>query len=280
MAGVSDGMRALPAARLRPYLAPYEGYRLAGFEPGTHLGLPAPFLTVVVALDAPLEIASAAHPGQAPGHWDALASGIATTPVTIAHDGRQHGVQLSLTPAGARALLGVPTAALGAWIVGLGELFGADAAEIGDRIAATESWADRFAILDEVLTRRLRDDPIDPHLTQAWRLLVAGDARVGDVAREVGWSRRHLVGRFTAEFGVTPKDAARVARFHRSHQLMRARPDVSLADVAARCGYYDQAHLARDWRDLAGKPPSRWRAEELFTFVQDDGQAESALSEV
>ncbi|MCA1672997.1 MAG: helix-turn-helix domain-containing protein, partial [Actinobacteria bacterium] len=41
-----------------------------------------------------------------------------------------------------------------------------------------------------------------------------------------------------------------------------------LADVAARCGYYDQAHFTREWRDLAGCSPRTWLAEELPS-VQD-----------
>jgi AraC-like DNA-binding protein len=36
-----------------------------------------------------------------------------------------------------------------------------------------------------------------------------------------------------------------------------------LADLAADCGYFDQAHLAREFRALAGCPPSQWLAEEV-----------------
>jgi AraC-like DNA-binding protein len=44
--------------------------------------------------------------------------------------------------------------------------------------------------------------------------------------------------------------------------------DLRLADLAVECGYFDQAHLAREFRSLAGLPPSRWLAEE-FRNVQD-----------
>ncbi|MGW0044619.1 helix-turn-helix domain-containing protein [Rhodococcus sp. NPDC003348] len=279
MTGVSQGMRAAPAAPLRPYLGPYEGYRLSGFEAGVHLGTPAPELTVVLSLDAPVTIAATSHPAQPAGAWDALASGLATTAVAIEHDGNQHGVQLALTPAGSRALLGVPAAALGAWIVDLDDVLGSDATELADRIAAESEWPARFAILDDVLLRRCGDSGVDDNLARAWHLLTGTTARrVADVARDIGWSRRHLVTRFTAEFGIGPKDAMRVARFDRSKRLQRRLPGLSLADVAARCGFYDQAHLAREWRSLAGVPPSRWRAEELFPLVQDECPAGEAPS--
>lgn len=90
----------------------------------------------------------------------------------------------------------------------------------------------------------------------------------------MGWSRRHLTERFTREFGLSPKDAARVVRFHRSRLLVARSNRPRLADVAAACGYYDQAHLAREWNDLAGCSPSAWLAAEEFPSVQDTGSGE------
>ncbi|HET8992933.1 MULTISPECIES: helix-turn-helix domain-containing protein [unclassified Rhodococcus (in: high G+C Gram-positive bacteria)] len=271
--GISEGARRRPAPLLQPYVRWYEGYRLTGFPPAHHLGLSSPDLTVVLSLDRPVDITRAAAPGQPPGRFTALASGLATSAVTIAHDGNQHGIQLALTPAGARALLGVPTSALGAWVVDLEDLLGPDARELHERIAATPRWPERFAILDRILTRRLAGAydaaKMDARVAHAWEQLVTHPgAAVREVADEVGWSRRYLTARFTAELGVTPKESARIARFDRSKAMLR-RPEVRLPDVAVRCGFYDQAHLAREWREFAGVPPSRWRQDEVFPFVQD-----------
>lgn len=246
----------------------YDGYRLSGFEPGIHVGMPSPSLTVILAIDSTLQIANS--PKQGACAFETLASGISAAPVTIAHDGNQHGIQLSFTPAGARALFDMPTAALGDWMVDLPEVL-PHAREMLDRIAAESEWDRRFDIVDEILSRSLGDAEIDPMLSQAWRMLVenSGSARVGDVARTLGWSRRHLVTKFSGEFGVGPKDSARIARFDESHRILRRAEIPTLAEVASRCGYYDQAHMAREWRDLAGLSPSRWRREEKFTFVQD-----------
>ncbi|WP_254900472.1 AraC family transcriptional regulator [Rhodococcus sp. 1168] len=272
MAGVSEGARGTPSARLRPYVASYSGYRLSGYEPGQHFGMPSPYLTVIIAIGSKLEIADS--PRQGSCAFETLASGISAEPVTIAHDGNQHGIQLSLTPAGTRALLGIPTAALGGWMVDLGDVM-SGAGELLDRVAATEDWDRRF---DEILARNLEERPIDPTLVEAWRQLVGsgGSARVGEVARNVGWSRRHLINKFTAEFGVAPKDSARISRFYRSHQALR-RPSIPrLSEVAAACGYYDQAHMAREWREFAGMSPSQWRRVEEFAFVQDQDGSPSA----
>ena len=73
------------------------------------------------------------------------------------------------------------------------------------------------------------------------------------------------------EVGLTPKTIARVVRFDRARRLLQRgvmvlrRP--MLADLAVACGYYDQAHLDREFRALAGCSPSRWLTEE-FRNVQ------------
>ena len=74
---------------------------------------------------------------------------------------------------------------------------------------------------------------------------------------------------FRDEIGLSPKVVGRIMRFERSKDLVTAGAP-SLADVAARSGYADQAHLARDWRDLAGASPTAWMRGEEFPIVQDE----------
>jgi len=113
-------------------------------------------------------------------------------------------------------------------------------------------------------------DAVRPEVAFAWRRLRAshGAVSVADLAAETGYSARHLNGLFRAEVGLAPKAAGRVFRFDHAKRLLAAAcPALPLADLAAECGYYDQAHLAREFRDLAGCPPTQWLAEE-FRFVQ------------
>ncbi len=277
VSGVSAGARRLPAPPLRPFLGSYDGYLLRGFGPGVHVGMPSTAITVIVTIDDPIEVPVSSHPEQAGGCWDALAGGITLRPTLIAHDGYQHGIQLAMTPAGARALFGIPAGELGSWIVDLSDLLGADSRRVRERIGATPQWRTRFDILDEVLlARAAAADPrrweMDANLARAWRLLTdpAHPLSVEDVARDIGWSRRYLATRFSTEFGITPKEADRLTRFQSSHRMLR-RPGAGIAEVAAVAGYYDQAHMAREWRSLAGCSPSVWRAREVFPFVQAEG---------
>ena len=147
-----------PPAVLRPFVAKAVGYRYEGLAPGLHRGLPSPHLTLVLTLDEPLVMAAHPDPRQAPGAHDALVGGLHTRAALIATGTRQFGVQLALTPAGARALLGLPAGALASTDVELADLLGRPADALVDRLRTATDWAARFAVLDAVLTGLLRDE--------------------------------------------------------------------------------------------------------------------------
>lgn len=271
---------ARPRARLRSLVASYTGYRIEGSKPGTHRGLPSRHLTLIVTLDGRVDLAAMTDPRQPPTSFTTLAGGLHATPVLISHDGHQHGIQLQLTPLGGRVLLGSPAGELANTVTELSTLLGPVARELVERLRSASTWTNRFHELDAVLTRiaRQRGGPV-PELGWAWRRLSAshGQVAVATLAKEVGWSRRHLGERFRHEFGLTPKVAGRVMRFEVAHRLLRAPHRPCLAEIAARAGFYDQAHLHREWRDLAGCTPSRWLAEELPS-VHDSGPEDGASS--
>lgn len=184
-------------------------------------------------------------------------------PVGTAFLGDQHGIQLTLRPLGAAGLLGHPLSALPG-VVPLDELSDRWWAWLAERLAATPRWTDRFDLLTASLLDRLgRVRPPHPLVARAWRAFARthGTVTVAAVAERLGCSRGHLTDVFTAEIGVSPKSAARLLRFERAGALLRARPGAGLARVAAAAGYYDHAHMARDFRDLAGRVPGGYVAQ-------------------
>ena len=289
---VDEHHRYLPAEPLRRYVAAYTGYRQRGLAPARHRGLPSPYLTLIFTLDEPLTIEAHPDPGQPPGEFGTLLGGLHSVPALITHAGAQSGIQVALRPLGARALLGLPAGEIAALDLPAEAVLGGVCAELRDRVRAAAGWPERFAVLDEILLRSaglrsaglrsaglgwVGSSPgIAPEVSWAWRqLLRAGGAlHVSELAAGTGWSGRHLTSRFRAEIGLTPKAAARVIRFDRARRLLVRKLTAAtadggylLADLAADCGYFDQAHLAREFRALAGCPPSQWLAEE-FRNVQ------------
>jgi AraC-like DNA-binding protein len=301
----AEQARHRPPEALRPLVAWYSGYRETGAPPARHRGLPSPWLTLIVTLDDPLMISEHPDPHQPASQHQVLVGGLHTAPALVTHDGRQSGIQLGLTPLGARVLLGLPAGELAALDVEGDEVVGRFAAELQDRVRAAVTWTGRFAALDGLLAARAgltrlspegrpvplprRTGPMDeraliaPEVTYAWRTLLTsrGAVSVADLAGQTGWSSRHLDNRFRSEIGLTPKAAARVIRFDRARRMLMRRVrdggPPALAELAAAGGYYDQAHLAREFRGLAGCPPSHWLAEE-FRNVQAPDPGDGAGS--
>ncbi|MFG2612086.1 AraC family transcriptional regulator [Streptomyces anulatus] len=269
----ATGIAARPAPALRQYVDSYVGFDLRGLPAGVHCGPPSRALTAVISLSVPLELSADIDDGAPVTRFSSVAGGLMCRSVAIHHDGRQHGVQLSLTPLGARAIYGMPAAELAQRLVPLDELLGALAVELVDRLRAATTWTARFAALDELLLRAVgsgaggdRVPRERPEVAEAWRRLVAarGRVQVGAIAAELGWSRRYLTERFRGEVGLSPKTFARVLRFEHAHELAAAQDPLPWADVASVSGYADQAHLVRDWREFTNRTPTAWRRGEVL----------------
>jgi AraC-like DNA-binding protein len=267
---------ARPAAPLRAFIERYVGYRMSGFAPGVHRGLPSRHLTFIVSIGPTIDVIAQTDPHQAPASYHCVVSGLQARSATIGYGASQEGVQIDLSPLGARVLLGMPSRVLWDTSVECSDVVGRPGWELWERLQDVPDWASRFAVCDEVLMQWTSFDAhVAPELSHAWHALLrsGGNAAVGDLATDVGWSRQHLARRFGEEFGLGPKLAARVLRFERATAMLRRMPSfVTIAQVAASCGYYDQSHLDRDFVELAGCTPSQLLAEELPSF-QDDPAA-------
>lgn len=167
------------------------------------------------------------------------------------------GVQVRLSPAVARAVLGVSPAELDGVVVSLDDLWGREASWLREQLHAASSWEQRFALTEELLARRCAVEPsVDPEVAWAWRRMVVsrGLVRIEGLADEVGWSRKRLWSRFHSQIGLPPKRASMLVRFdHAVHRLVAGE---GVALVAAESGYADQSHLHRDVMALTGVTPA------------------------
>jgi AraC-like DNA-binding protein len=123
----------------------------------------------------------------------------------------------------------------------------------GDATAARAVTAvlDRLAIHTEPAR-------IDPRVRRASDVIGRHRGRVSidRLARHVGLTRRHLERRFQMLVGVSPKRLARIVRFQRALRVLeRAGAGQRGTRTAMACGYADQAHFVREYRELAGCPP-------------------------
>ena len=112
-------MSAVPPV-LVPYVAGLVVYDVTG-DPGTHIGMPSTSLTFVLPADEPLDVGWRGNEGTRGEFW-ANVAGLHVGPAEIRHRGRQRGVYLDLTVAGARVLV---TAHAGSRVYHFGARWGA-----------------------------------------------------------------------------------------------------------------------------------------------------------
>lgn len=271
---LTEAVVGRPDPRLRPYVDRYLGYRERAAAPLVRQEVAGAFVVLVLGWGAALDVTDPRAAGRGAHGVNAFVAGPFDGCCSTLTEGEGVGVQVLLTPPAARRLLGLPLGELANRVESVDRV-GGWLARLRDALAGTSDWPGRFARLDAALAARLAGaEPVDPRLLAAWRALAAGGVGVGAIADELGWSRRHLAVAFRREFGQPPKTVARLIRFQRAYatlgrELVSAPLDDGgaagaivadggprWAELAVRCGYYDQSHLIRDFRQFAGRTPA------------------------
>ncbi len=134
-------------------------------------------------------------------------------------------------------------------------LAGLDADMLQEQLAATAPDEALAAALFAQVYRALRRARAPR--TSAVRFVCAleGWAQGQPARAPVGWGERQWQRACQAELGVSPKFLLRLNRLHasvRSRMACRAEP---LVQHAVDAGFFDQAHMAREYRLLAGLAP-------------------------
>ena len=264
------------------YVASAVGYASNYRQPTLHRGLPSAHLTFIFSLADPVVTGwTPEHAqGRDPFRNLVLLGGLHTSPAYVVPDERQRGIQISVHPLAARAMFGGPSREL-ALLVDGPDVLGADAERIRSRMLEATAWPDRFTILQDYLrhqvdARSRRRERVRPELVEAWRWLAwhRGAGSMDGLAAHVHLSPRQLRTLFTREVGLGPKQVSRLMRFSsatsRIASTVAAGTTPDLAGIAAHCGYFDHAHLDRDFAEFAGISPRGWIAEERRN-IQDGG---------
>jgi AraC-like DNA-binding protein len=250
-----------PHAALRPHIRTLTGWHERADGPVVRDELPGGRVVLVVSFGPRMDIDGR--------RFTSFAAGLHDAPAHTAHDGLGHGIQAYLTPLGARRFFGVPMGELTNRVVELEDLLGPAAGELAERLAGAGDWAARLDLFERAIAARvLAAPPVATELEWAWARLLdsGGSVPVGTLAEELGWSRRHFAARMRDELGMPPKAIARILRFERAVERLRAGED--LAALALDAGYYDQAHFNRDFRAFTGTTPTAY-----LPFVQDAAAA-------
>ncbi|KAA3449229.1 AraC family transcriptional regulator [Mesorhizobium sp. SARCC-RB16n] len=257
IAGRFEMLRRVPSAKLAGVVTDICGYRETALGHFRNIEYASLTIPLVISFAEPFAIGL----GKAPGDNDRFASfaaGLYAGPVMIESFGGACCVQVNFTPLGARRFFRLPMSELTDSMVVLDDVLGGEGLVLRERLGNEPDWTARFDIAEAFVAARL-ESATDTPLEIAWaydRIIASGGrTRIASIAERLGWSRKHLADKFSDATGIGPKMLSRIVRFNRALRLSRQQT-VDWADVAADCGYADQAHLVREFRVLAGETPT------------------------
>ncbi len=91
---------------------------------------------------------------------------------------------------------------------------------------------------------------INAHLDQ--------DIRLADLAQVVGMSQYYFCRRFRQSVGISPYQYVIQQRIERAKWLLKQR-DLAISEIALECGFANQDHLTKTFRQLVGMTPKAYR---------------------
>jgi AraC-like DNA-binding protein len=178
--------------------------------------------------------------------------------------GRVHGLSFTLHTGAAAALFDMPARELTDLSVPLEALWRGEGHELPDRMAAQADTEAQVQTLLEALARRARPERLEAARAAGRAVRAIQSAAPGSglrhTAAALGVGERRLQRIFHEHVGLAPKVVARLARLHQLLRALRHEPVPAWAELAPNLGFYDQAHLANEFRALSGLTPGEFLA--------------------
>jgi AraC-like DNA-binding protein len=247
---------------LRPHVRALVGYEERADGPRSRRQLPGTSVVLLFEIGTPMKVGLGDAAAGLDAHPGGYAVGLGERFATTRHAGHQRGIQVDLSPTGARRFFGRPLGELSGLVVPLTELI-PRVSELAARLEGLTTWDARLGLVETLLARRILGASVDTARVD-WALdrirQSGGRVAISELARELGHSRKHLVHLFRDHAGASPKLFAQLVRYERVLAQARADCDAAWADLALGHGYSDQAHLARELRRFTGQTPRALRA--------------------
>ncbi|MFE7492608.1 helix-turn-helix domain-containing protein [Kitasatospora sp. NPDC057965] len=255
----AENVARRPPAWLNGLVIRYRGYRTPCPRP-LKVMLPSARVALLLGWGDPVIVHGDRTGGTDRAHRYAMVAGLRTDPLLAGFPGAGYAIEVEFTPMGAHRCLGLPVHHLTGAVPDPDDVLGPGwTARTTERLAGASRWEDRWAVLDAALASRMADAPVvAPLAAEAWHLLWSrhGALSVGELCRFTGRGNRRLQAVFRESVGIPPQSLARVIRFQYALKYPAGQYR-SLAELAALCGYHDQAHMNRDFRALSGHTPGR-----------------------
>lgn len=176
-------------------------------------------------------------------------------------------------PGGAYRVFHFPVSELTNRIISFGDVWSRFGKELTEKIEGARSIRERINLIEKAFITRLDQLHDDNKLIDAVvKMIVARDGLVSidRLQKNLAISDRHLERKFKTVVGISPKFLCRILRFQKVFHAVELHQKLGWSFIALECGYYDQAHFIRDFKEFSGQNPSAFfnedhRMSEYFT---------------
>jgi len=194
----------------------------------------------------------------------AFLAGTLTRPWMVKSGRRALTVGLRFRPAGFTALFGGSLAGTADREIPIDGLLGAAGRDLVARLGRAQSAPRRLDAAAAWLLEHTEPEAARTLSSSAVASIVKarGRARIDEIADRLQCTRRQLERSFARDLGIGPKIYARIVRLNAVLARLDETERASAVDLALESGYFDQAHLLRDFRLIAGRSPRKPRDED------------------
>ncbi len=200
--------------------------------------------------------------GEREFHERAFLCGQERTFADLEYKGQVDMIVVVFRPAGVRAFFDLPLGLVRGRRLTAGDLEDNELAALENSLTSTEDDQMCILLIEQFLFRRLMRmaEHNLKRIETAIQLINSGEANVGALADAACLSNKQFDRVFSDYVGAHPKEFSRTIRFQRALHKLETGPGIGWAALAADCGYFDQAHMIRDFRALSGYTPGEYIA--------------------
>lgn len=199
-------------------------------------------------------------------------------PIVNEPQGGTYCVGIVTTPVGCRPTFGLAPATLRGRIVDLLQAW-PRAARLRRGLTSCRTPAEALDLIEAaVRTPEPFDRNAFARCEAAVRQLSAEPTRpVSDIATGLGVSHGYLDRQFSEQVGLSPRTLARILRMRRLLEVIDVYGSVGWADKAAELGWFDQAHLIRDFKRHTGVTPSEYLSAQRSTYDRTEAASSAGF---
>jgi len=140
-----------------------------------------------------------------------------------------------------------------------------------EQLLEAKTFSGQVTVLDNFFLRKLMlQKSENEQIREACRQLIISNGTINmkDLAYITNMSLKTMERRFTERVGVPPKMYARIKRFQYALKLMNNINKPALKEIVYDCGYYDLAHINKEFRLFHGQSPSAYFSKDYFLYNQ------------